>query len=89
MRFHLNGKYEYCPNGNYWEDVSGIFDKRFYLFCDCKKCKGQVYELKPINITKKISKEAIEDFRRDKELEKIRYSVNKDNMSKVKKLIEQ
>lgn len=22
------GKYEYCPNGNYWKDVSGIFDDK-------------------------------------------------------------
>jgi len=87
MRFQLNGKYEYCPNGNYWEEISGIFDKEIYLFCDCDKCKGQVYKLKPFNVTKKISKESIVKFRELKELDDIRYSINTENMKKVKGLL--
>lgn len=88
MRFKLNGKYEYCPNGNYWEEVSGIFDKEIYLFCDCNKCNGQVYKLKPFNVTKKISKESIERFRKLKQLDDTRYKINTDNMVKVNKLLD-
>lgn len=87
MRFQLKGKYEYCPNGNYWEEVSGIFDKTIYLFCECNKCKGQVYQLKPFNVTKKIRKEQIERFRLLKQLEETRDSINTKNMDSVKKLI--
>lgn len=87
-RFNINGKYEYCPNGNYWEDVSGIMDREFYLFCDCNKCKGQVYKLKPFNITKKIKKEQIERFRKLQKLDTLRFKVNLDNMDKVLKIID-
>ncbi len=87
MRFQLNGKYEFCPNGNYWEEVSGIFDREIYLFCDCNKCKGQVYKLKAFNVTKKIKKESIDGFRKRKQLEDIRYSINTENMEKIKHLI--
>ncbi len=87
MRFQLNGKYEYCPNGNYWEEVSGIFDKEIYLFCDCNKCNGQVYKLKPFNVTKKISKDSIVRFRKLKKLEQIRFSINTENMGEVEKII--
>lgn len=87
MRFQLNGKYEYCPNGNYWEEVSGIFDKEIYLFCDCNKCKGQVYKLKPFNVTKKIKKESIDNFRKLKKLDEIRYKINTKNMDEVSKII--
>ena len=87
MRFQLNGKYEFCPNGNYWEEVSGIFDKEIYLFCDCDKCDGQVYRLKPFNVTKKVSNEQIKKLRKLKELEDIRYSINIENMDKIKPLI--
>lgn len=87
MRFQLNGKYEYCPNGNYWEEVSGIFDKEIFLFCDCDKCKGQVYKLKPFNVTKNIKKEVIERFRKLKQLEEIRYEINTENMAKIKSIL--
>ena len=87
MRFQLNGKYEYCPNGNYWQEVSGIFDKEIYLFCDCNKCNGQVYKLKPFNITKKIKQDTIKGFRKRKELEDIRNEISVDNMNAVKKFL--
>ena len=87
MRFQLNGKYEYCPNGNYWEEISGIFDKEICLFCDCDKCKGQVYKLKAFNVTKIVRKESIVKFRELKELDDIRYSINTENMKKVKGLL--
>jgi hypothetical protein len=87
MRFQLNGKYEYCPNGNYWQEVSGIFDKEIYLFCDCNKCKGQVYKLKPFNITKKVDKKQIEKFKQRIKLEEVRNQVNIDNMEQVNKII--
>ena len=88
-RFNLNGNYEFCPNGNYWQDVSGIFDKRLYLFCDCNKCNGQVYELTPVNITRKISKMSIERMRKDTLLDDIRFEINKENMLDVKDLLDQ
>lgn len=86
-RFQINGKYEYCPNGNYWTDISGIFDKEFYLFCDCNKCNGQVYKLKPFNITKKIKKENIEKFRKWDRLEELRNKITLENMQKVQELL--
>lgn len=87
MSFQLNAKYKYCPNGNYWQEVSGIFDKKIYLFCDCNKCKGQVYELKPFNVTKKVKKESIERFRKLQQLEEVRGSINTENMGKIKNII--
>jgi len=87
MRFQLNGKYQYCPNGNYWEEVSGIFDTRVYLFCNCNKCNGQIYELKPINVTKKIDKKQIEKFKKRIKLEEIKFKITIDNMEQVEKII--
>lgn len=86
-RFSLGSKYEYCPNGNYWEDISGIFDKEFYLFCDCNKCKGQVYQLKPFNVTKKIGKDVVKEARLQNKLEELRFKVTKENMEEVEKLL--
>lgn len=88
MRFQLNGKYEYCPNGNYWQDISGIFDREIYLFCDCNKCNGQVYKLKPFNVTKKITKETILKARKLNKLDEIRHSINFNNMGKVANLLQ-
>lgn len=82
-RFSIGSKYEYCPNGNYWSDISGIFDKRIYLFCECNKCNGQVYVLKPFNVTKKINKETLEKARKFNKLEDMRYKITMENMEKV------
>ena len=86
-RFRIDGKYEYCPNGNYWQEVSGIFDKQIYLFCDCNKCEGQVYVLKPFNVTKKINKEQITKFRKWNKLEEVQAKVTVENMFEVEKII--
>jgi hypothetical protein len=83
-RFHINNKYAYCPNGNYWEDMSGIFDDRIFLFCDCPKCKGKVYELRPIDVTNKISNEAIEKHRKWNRVEKLRQKITMDNVDDIK-----
>lgn len=87
MSFQIKGNYQYCPNGNYWEEVSGVFDKEIYLFCDCNKCNGQVYQLKPFNVTKKVNEESIKGFRKRKQLQDIRDSINTKNMDKVKELL--
>ena len=87
-RFRIGTKYEYCPNGNYWTDISGIFDERLYLFCDCHKCNGKVYQLRPVDITKKFSKEKIEKFRKLNELDDIKLKINIENLDAVKKVIE-
>lgn len=86
-RFSIGSKYEFCPNGNYWQDISGIFSKKFYLFCDCKKCQGVVYELKPVNITKKINKDVINRIRNENKLEEIKDKITEKNMYEVLKLI--
>ena len=86
-RFSIGSKYEYCPNGNYWSDISGVFNQRIYLFCDCKKCGGKVYELKPFNITKKINQEKIEQFRRRSRIEDIKLKINSNNLEEVEKLL--
>ena len=86
-RFSIGSKYEFCPNGNYWTDVSGVFDQRLYLFCDCKKCGGKVYELKPFDITKKISQEQIDGFRKRVRIDDIKYKINSKNIDDVEKLI--
>lgn len=85
--FTIGSKYEYCLNGNYWQDISSIFDKYIYLFCDCNKCKGQVYIFKPFNITKKIKKEVIEGARNQNKLEEIRDKIDTENMQKVAELL--
>lgn len=88
-RFSLNSKYEYCPNGNYWQEISSIFDKQIYLFCDCNKCKGQVYVLKPFNITKKVTnKDVINRARKMSRLGDVRLKITTDNMEEVMRLIE-
>lgn len=88
-RFSIGSKYEYCPNGNYWQEISGIFDKQIYLFCDCNKCKGQVYVLKPFNITKKVTnKDIINRARKMSRLYDVRLEINTDNMEEVMDLIE-
>ena len=86
-RFNMGSKYEYCPNGNYWQEVSGIFDKEIYLFCDCNKCGGQVYRLKPFNVTKKIRKEQIERFKKLNKVDEIRNNITLKNVDKIAKLL--
>jgi hypothetical protein len=86
-RFHIDLKYEYCPNGNYWQEISGIFDKSIYLFCDCPKCKGQVYMLKPFNMTKKVDKEIIARARKQNKLDNIKNKITMDNMGRVEKIL--
>ena len=88
-RFSIGSKYEYCPNGNYWQEISGIFDKQIYLFCDCNKCKGQVYVLKPFNITKKVANEdIINRARKMNRLDDVRLEITTENMEEVMDLIE-
>lgn len=86
-RFSIGSKYEFCPNGNYWTDVSGVFDNRLYLFCDCKKCGGKVYELKPFDITKKVSQEKIDEFRKRNKLDDIKSKINLKNLDKVEEFL--
>ena len=83
-RFSIGSKYEYCPNGNYWQDISGIFDDKLYLFCDCNKCSGKVYELRPIDITKKIKKDVIDRRRKMNKLEELRQKITLKNFESVK-----
>ena len=80
-------KYEYCPNGNYWKDVSGIFDTETFFFCDCSKCNGKMYALKVRDVTKKIDQKVIQRVRDDAKLKKVRCEVNKSNMDKVDQFI--
>lgn len=87
-RFSIGSKYEYCPNGNYWQEISGIFDKSIYLFCDCNKCKGQVYILKPFNITKKVDKDVITRARNLNKLEDLRFKITLENLNEVEKLLQ-
>lgn len=80
-------KYEYCPNGNYWKDVSGILDTEKYMWCDCKKCGGKMYTFRVKDITKNIKPEVIKRVREDITLDEIRHNVTRDNMEKVRNLI--
>ena len=86
-RFSIGSKYEYCPNGNYWQDVSGWNSSRIYLFCDCKKCGGKVYELRPFEITKKLKKETIENFRSLNKLDEIKSKINLKNLEAIEELL--
>ena len=88
-RFHIGSKYEFCPNGNYWSECSGIFDREIYLFCDCSKCKGQVYRLKPFNVTKKIKQEQIDKFRKWNKLDEVKSKITLDNVNEVANLLNQ
>ncbi len=84
-RFSIGSKYEYCPNGNYWQEISGMFDSEIYLFCDCKKCGGQVYVLRArkATIDKDRLEDILEDTRRWNRLEAIREKINYTNMDKI------
>lgn len=81
------GKYEYCPNGNYWKDVSGIFDDKVYFYCDCKHCVKKMYELRPTDITKKVSEETFKRVENEGKLQDIKREINFTNMDKVKKFL--
>lgn len=80
-------KNRYCPNGNYWEDVTSIWDSRIYYFCTCKVCKNAVYELRPINITKKVPKGTMERLLLNIKLKNIKRGINYKNMEAVEKII--
>lgn len=84
-RFSLGSKYEYCPNGNYWQEISGIFDREVFLFCDCDGCGGQVYVLRArkYKLGDDKQKELVEDLRKRNRLEKVRSMVTTSNMEKV------
>lgn len=79
-------KYKYCPNGNYWKDASGVFDQRTYLYCNCKGCGEKIYELRPIDVTNKLSKEAIQSARDNIRHKEVRDSVTYANMEDVAKI---
>lgn len=84
-RFSIGSKYEYCPNGNYWENISGIFDSEIFLFCDCKRCDGQIYVLRArkFKLDSERQKELVDDLRKQKKLEEVRSMVNISNMDRV------
>lgn len=81
-----SSKYEYCPNGNYWEDVSGIFDRKIYLYCDCRGCNGKLYELRPIDVTKKLGEEAVKTAKETLRFRRVQESVTYKNMEEVAKI---
>lgn len=81
-------KYEYCPNWNHWIDVSWWMDTKEYLFCDCNKCKWQVYELRPINVTKKIPLDKISGFYRRIKCDEIKRKINTKNMLDIEGLLD-
>lgn len=85
--FSIGSKYKFCPNGNYWQDVTGVFDDAIYLFCDCNICNGQVYKLKPFNVTKKVAKEVIKRIRQENKRDSIRDMITFENMDKVEQII--
>lgn len=89
-RFSIGAKYQYCPNGNYWQDISGIFDREIFLFCDCDKCDGQVYVLraKKFKLDDGRLKEVIADLRQRNRLTELRQMVTEFNMEKVAELLE-
>ncbi len=83
MKIDRTNKYDYCPNGNYRKEISWVFDKRIFLFCDCKVCNNKVYELRPVDITSKVSQEQLEEFVKRKRCEIVRKKVNYKNMYAV------
>jgi hypothetical protein len=85
QRFTIGTKYEYCPNGNYWQDISGIFDREIFLFCDCDKCGGQVYVLRArkFKLDDSRLKEVVADLRERDRLEEVRQMITPTNMNKV------
>lgn len=89
QRFSIGNKYQYCPNGNYWQDVSSIFDREVFLFCDCNKCDGQVYVLRArkFKLDGTRLKELTDDLRARNRLDDIRQRVNTVNMDKVNELL--
>lgn len=88
-RFSIGSKYEYCPNGNYWQDISGILDREIFLFCDCSKCDGQTYVLRArkFKLDEDRQRELVEDLRNRNRLEEVRDKVTISNMEKVSELL--
>jgi len=91
QRFSIGTRYEYCPNGNYWQDISGFLDREIFLYCGCTKCNGQVYVLRArkFKIEGERLKELVEDLRQQNKLAEVREMVNTRNMDRVKKIIEE
>lgn len=88
-RFSIGTKYQYCPNGNYWQDISGIFDREIFLLCDCDKCGGQVYVLRArkFKLDDNRLKEIVDNLRTDNRLREVRQMINSSNMEKVTELL--
>jgi hypothetical protein len=84
-RFSIGNKYEYCPNGNYWQEISGIFDTEVFLYCDCRKCEGQVYVLRArkFKLNEERQKELVEKLRQQNRLEQVRNMITFSNMEKI------
>ena len=83
MKLDRTNKYDYCPNGNYRKEISWVFDKRVFMFCDCNVCNNKVYELRPTDITSKVSKEQLEEFAKRKRCEIVKNKINYKNMNAV------
>lgn len=88
-RFSIGNKYAYCPNGNYWQAISGIFDTEVFLWCDCPKCQGQVYVLRArkFKLNEERQKELVEDLRQRNRLEEVRNKITYSNMDKIADLL--
>jgi len=80
-------KNRYCPNWNYWEDVTPICEDRIIMYCDCKKCNWKIYKLQPKDITKKMPHDFIEQCIKYSKYNKIKQMINLDNMYKIEKLL--
>ena len=90
-RFSIGSKYEYCPNGNYWQDISGMLDDEIFLFCDCTKCNGQIYVLRArkLKLDEGRLKEVVGELQQRNKLDDIRQKINFRNMDKINELLEQ
>lgn len=88
-RFSIGSKYEYCPNGNHWQDISGMLDNEIFLFCDCNKCNGQVYVLRArkFKLDAARQKEFVEELRQRNKLDDTRQKINFRNMDKINELL--
>ncbi len=80
-------KYEFCPNGFYRKEISWRQDKRVFFFCDCKVCQDKVYELRPVDISKKVSTEMMNRFKIRKKCEDVRNEITYENVDAVESFL--
>lgn len=53
------------------------------MFCDCNICKNKVYELRPVDVTRKVTSEMLTIYAKMKRCNEVRNKINYKNVDAV------